>query len=220
MLIDIGANIGDTAAIMATYSNSPLVLIEPSEIYGQFLRKNIARLPNQTTVHAVMISANKTEQGILVHAGGTARFETVDGAGTQMECKSLADVSAERPSMIKIDTDGFDLPILEANLDFLARFQPCLFYENEVKDGRSREAADRVITSLHDIGYRHFALFDDSGLHIISTTEPAILYSLNAYLYKVRSSPVERDLYNYDVLCATQNDKDVFTAVDDYYRRN
>ena len=218
-LVDVGANIGDTAAIMATYSESPLVLIEPSEFYGRFLRNNVERLPNRTTIHPVMISANTREQGVLMHTGGTARFEAVSGGENWIDCKRLADLTDERPCLIKIDTDGFDLPILEGSLDYLEQAKPCLFYENEVSDEKSREAANRAISSLRKIGYHYFAVFDDSGLHLVSTTEPDILYGLNEYLHKVRTAPAERDLYNYDVLCATQMDADVFAGVTEYYRK-
>ena len=45
-LLDIGANIGDTAAIMATYSPSPKILVEPSSFFLVYLQQNAARIPN------------------------------------------------------------------------------------------------------------------------------------------------------------------------------
>jgi hypothetical protein len=34
--LDIGANVGDTAALVATYSEAPLVLVEPSDATSNF----------------------------------------------------------------------------------------------------------------------------------------------------------------------------------------
>ena len=42
--VDIGANIGDTAAVMATYSPSPIIAVEPSDFYHPFLMKNVTQV--------------------------------------------------------------------------------------------------------------------------------------------------------------------------------
>ena len=80
-LVDIGANIGDTAAIMATYSPSPKILVEPSTFFMGFLRENASRIPNVVQIHQTLVSGNHGERGILVHGGGTARFEEDRGVG-------------------------------------------------------------------------------------------------------------------------------------------
>jgi hypothetical protein len=59
-LVDIGANIGDTAAMMATHSPSPIILVEPSEFYGRFLRENASRIPNTTSIHQVIVSGKQS----------------------------------------------------------------------------------------------------------------------------------------------------------------
>jgi len=216
-LVDIGANIGDTAALMATYSGSPLILVEASDFYCGFLRENAARFPNTTTIVQTFISANNREEGILRHAGGTARFEKVEGSGAFVNCRRLADVAGDA-RLIKIDTDGFDMAILSASLDYLAQQRPCLVYENEVRDEDTLTAANQLLQNLYQGGYRSFALFDDSGLHIASTTDLQILYDLNAYLFAVSSWGTERGLNGYDVLAAPAGDEDVLAGVTAQYR--
>ena len=136
-----------------------------------------------------------------------------------MDCKQLVDVADGQTRLIKIDTDGFDVPILSASLDFLAQRRPCLYYENIVRDEETLFAADRLVTDLVGIAYRFFAVFDDAGLHLISTTDPEMLKSLNRYLYKMLTGPERGYLHNYDVLCLPAEDADVFAAVNDYYRQ-
>jgi FkbM family methyltransferase len=216
--VDIGANIGDTAAVMASYAPNPKILVEPSDFYCNFLRRNAARIPNVAQIHQVLISSREREMGMLVHGGGTARFET--GAGTNTwECKQLANIADESTRFIKIDTDGFDVPILAASLDFLTQRQPCLFYENAVPTPEALVASNRLLGDLAEVGYRYFAVFDDAGLHLVSTSDLSLLRDLNRYLFKSLTGPRPRDLYNWDVLCLPAADEDVFVAVTDYYRR-
>jgi FkbM family methyltransferase len=216
--VDIGANIGDTAAIMATYAPNPKILVEPSYFYCNFLRRNAARIPSVAQIHQVLISSRERETGMLVHGDGTARFET--GALTNTwECKQLAKIADESTRFIKIDTDGFDVPILAASLDFLTQRQPCLFYENAVPTQEALDASNRLLGDLAEAGYRYFAVFDDAGLHLVSTSDLSLLQDLNRYLFKSLTGPRARDLYNWDVLCLPAADEDVFVAVTDYYRQ-
>lgn len=53
--VDIGANIGDTAAIMATYALNPKILVEPSPYFCGYLRKNAANIPNVLQIHQALI---------------------------------------------------------------------------------------------------------------------------------------------------------------------
>lgn len=136
-----------------------------------------------------------------------------------MDCKRLAEIADGQTRLIKIDTDGFDLPILAASLEFLAQRRPCLYYENSVGDAGTLAVAHRLVGDLVGIGYRYFAVFDDRGLHLVSTTDLGVLRCLNRYLHKTLTGPEERGLYNYDVLCLPAEDEDVFAAVTEYYRQ-
>src|SRR5262249_30011952 len=188
------------------------------EFFYSFLQENAQLIPNIVKIHRVLVSGRKREEGMLVHGGGTARFETIAGAGVWGECKRLEEIADEKTRLIKIDTDGFDLPILASSLEFLALRRPCLFFENCVKDAETITMADQLVEDLAAIGYQHFAVFDDPGLHLVSTTDLDVLHSLNRYLYKVITGKQERNLYNYDVLCLPVEDQDVFDAVMGYYR--
>lgn len=69
-ILDIGANVGDSAARMATYCRNDLILVEPSPFFGRYLEKNVSRFPNKCTVEKVFISPEATVRGRLVHWGG------------------------------------------------------------------------------------------------------------------------------------------------------
>lgn len=155
---------------------------------------------------------------MLVYGGGTARFERLAVDGSQIDCKLLTDIVDERTRFIKVDTDGFDVPILASSLSFLAERRPCLHFENSVPDLETLNASNKLLEDLRDIGYLYFAVFDDAGLHLVSTTDLETLKSLNHYLFKVLTGPQKRSLFNWDILCLSALDEEIFTVIRDFYR--
>jgi hypothetical protein len=70
-LIDIGANVGDSAARMASHCRNDLILIEPSPLYLKYLKKNAALFHNKTMIEEVLIGGESMGHGNLVHTGGS-----------------------------------------------------------------------------------------------------------------------------------------------------
>ena len=219
-IIDIGANIGDTAAIIANYSSNPLILVEPSDYYYEILIKNIDFIPNVRRVEKVLVSAQPINGGMLKHTTkGTARFIELGEQGEKFTCKKLEEIADNNTRLVKIDTDGFDFSIIESSLEWLLRTKPLLFYENSITDLKTLEESNKVLKELAQIGYDYFIVWDDPGYHIVSTSDLDILFSLNRYLFKIWSSRTRREsICNYDLLCVPAHDKDIFESVTDYYK--
>jgi len=76
-IVDIGANIGDTAAMIASYCGNPLILIEASDYFYDILVKNSSLFPNVKRIEKVFVSNKPRVRGILRYWGGTARFEEI-----------------------------------------------------------------------------------------------------------------------------------------------
>ena len=79
--VDVGANIGDTAAVVRSASPCTMVLVEPSDIFYPYLCKN-----------ASQFGANvKILQGFFVPPGDVnATFELLHSEGTAQPYKSTA----------------------------------------------------------------------------------------------------------------------------------
>jgi FkbM family methyltransferase len=217
-IVDIGANIGDTAAVIATYANNPLILVEPSDYYHEILMSNIHKIPNIKKVEKCFISGKKSIQGVLKHWGGTASFHESEEEGQKYNCKLLQDIADMDTRLIKIDTDGYDFSIIRSSIDWLASAQPCLYYENEIRDLVTLHESNELLVELHRIGYSFFFVWDGPGLHIISTTDLDHLWSLNQYLFKVWSLSIESNICNYDILCLPSSEKKLFELLCNYYR--
>ncbi|HXG27925.1 MAG TPA: FkbM family methyltransferase [Nevskiales bacterium] len=218
-LVDVGANIGDTAAMMATHASNPLLLIEGSDYFFAYLQRNAARLPNETRLHNCLIGDGKSLSGNLQYWGGTAYFVESPGAAG-IATRTLSEVAGDTACFVKIDTDGFDFRIIAASLSWLARVQPGVLFENTIRKLQDLQDAEDTFARLADAGYAHYVVWDDTGLHMLSTSSLREIADLNRYLYKIWSYDGRRSIYNYDVLCLSERDRDVYDLVTCWYRLN
>src|ERR1700733_6326564 len=214
--LDIGANVGGTAALAATYSAAALILVEPRDVYFEFLKRNAKKFSNATTLYKAMIASHDAPRGKLVHATGTAYFDASKPDTNSIPTKTLSDFGS--PRLIKIDTDGFDFSIISTGLEFLHERRPALYFENSIYSSIELQTANDLADDLFKIGYRHFVIFDAIGLHVATINDLDVLKDLNRFLFKVVTGSVQRHFYYYDILCVAEEDRDISAAVSGYFR--
>lgn len=217
-ICDVGANVGDTAAIIATQTRNKLILIEASDYYFDLLTANVRQLPNEKILRKVMIADGAPVHGHLHHWGGTARFEP-DTQSSGTPSMTLAEAADKDTRFVKIDTDGFDFKILSSSLGWFQEVgHPALFWENQITTPEELASADRLFSELQGIGYKYFVVWDDAGFHLLSTDSLAVLQDLNRYVFKVWINKAHISVYNYDVLGLHERDLDIYVQVRDWYR--
>jgi hypothetical protein len=143
-IVDIGANVGDTAAEMRAHTAAPILCVEPDDRFFAILRRNAQQLQPVELAHTAV--------------GGP-------------HGKPLTQILTEHPAfaspaLVKIDTDGMDVPIVLANLDLLARLKPVLFFEYDPHLGATPEVFER----LREIGYRTMDVYENTG-ELVRTVE-------------------------------------------------
>lgn len=162
-VVDVGANVGDTAALVRSATESPILCIEGDLHFFDILRRNAAQLrPPPELEHAFVAGEGKTVRATLRREGGTTRL--VPGTGDDVPLRTLSEILADhpafaRPRLVKIDTDGFDVPIILAELELLARLRPVLFFEYDPSLGAQPVVFDR----LREIGYRRAHVYVNTG---------------------------------------------------------
>jgi FkbM family methyltransferase len=219
VIVDIGANIGDTAAIIASYASNKLILIEASDFFQKFLVENVRKLPNDVSIIHSFIGDGSPSSGGLVHWGGTAYFGRSGGQDAEIQTRRLQDVVGEDVCFIKVDTDGFDAKIINSSLEYLSRNRPALIFENQVTNASELAIADTLCANLVNVGYSHFIIWDDPGFYITSTSSLSVLKDFNRYLFKMWSSKdAVKSVSNFDVLCLGEKDIEIFELVREYYR--
>lgn len=218
-IVDIGANIGDTAAIIATYTCNPLILVEGSSYFFRFLESNASKLPNHVTLRNELVSNGEPTSGSFSYWGGTASFHERAGTGETVATQRLSSIANDKTRFVKIDTDGYDFAILLDGMNWIAAQKPAVLFENQIRNDSDFVAANDVFMRLGDSGYSVFVVWDDAGMHLVTTGDRSVLFDLNRYLFKVFEREQHRSIYNYDVLCVHRDDEDVGQQVSEWFRQ-
>ena len=191
-LIDIGANVGDTVAIVRELSQCPILCIEGDEYYFAILSENIRRAEFLSVNAVCAFVATYTGEigGRLISVAGTAHF--VENSSSAMKAIKLSRLlndfpEFQYPKLLKIDTDGFDCSILRSELGWLGKRKPVIFFEYDpfFLQNQSYDGA-RIFEDLLSIGYTFAIIYDNFGDYLISVD-----------LY--RDAQILTDLQNYYV---------------------
>lgn len=216
-IVDVGANIGDTAAILASYVPNKLILVEGSDYYYHFLEKNLHHFPNVVVPIKGMVSDGSEIQGELRHWGGTAYFKHHGQEDLATPTLSLSQIADSNTRFIKIDTDGFECCILNAALPWLEIQKPAILFENQLRNEHDLDRFNNLYDQLSSIGYRYFVAWDDPGFHILSTDSVEAVKDLNRYQYKIHNANLPR-INNYDIICLHKTDEDIYTELTRLWR--
>lgn len=182
-LVDIGANVGDTAAIVRARVRLPILCIEGDPRFFGLLEENTRRLPDIELARDFVWIGDEMLHARLDAGCGSARLVCDDRAGAPIRARRLSAILADHPrftepAIIKIDTDGLDCPIIESELDLLARVKPVLFFEFDPHLLKlAGHGESRVFEALRKIGYHTCLLWENTGeflLHADLVNEPLI----------------------------------------------
>ncbi|MBK9579668.1 MAG: FkbM family methyltransferase [Fibrobacterota bacterium] len=223
IVIDVGANIGDTAIAMMQKCRNNFVCIEASELFAGYLNRNIERLPEFERSRLKVIQKFVGTGGItgeLKHAeGGTATLSVASdsAAVTHVALDLLVNPSAN-VGVIKVDTDGFDFDVISSAERVLEESEPVLFWENEVRERFQLDGFVKMMELLRGKGYSHFWVFDNFGNLMLSETGIDEILALNEYVYSMNQSRSTRTIYYVDVLATTNRRLDIAKSAIQKYR--
>jgi len=188
--MDIGANVGDTACIIKSAEDIPLLCIEGEEFIFSFLKKNIVQFSN-TTAHQLFLG-EKTGVASVVFENAGWNLTLKPGAGpstTSIKLTSLDDFMATQPGglmfkLLKIDTEGFDCNIIRGAMNFLRNFTPAITFEyNRGNMDAIGEPGLPTLFKLQELGYSNMIFHDQNGRFLLSATmaDHALIKDLHEY---------------------------------------
>lgn len=166
--IDVGANIGDTVAVLRARAHFPILCVEGDPAYARLLAHNTAG--EADVERAVCLLADgRAFAGRLATAHGSGRL--VGGAPGEGTIPTVtlpqlleAHPRFRRAKLLKVDTDGFDLAIMQAALPWLAEARPILFFEYDPHFFHTQGVAGgKVLRGLHKRGYEQALVYDNDG---------------------------------------------------------
>jgi FkbM family methyltransferase len=135
-LIDIGANIGDTVALITENNSGKFLCIEGDKKYLPLLRKNVGLLDKKSYFEIAPYYCgevnNRKNKYSINNQGGTARL--VPNGIDKLSILSLDEIlnkntKFKKANIIKIDTDGFETSVIKGAKELLLNQHPMVFFE-------------------------------------------------------------------------------------------
>ncbi|MBF0561737.1 MAG: FkbM family methyltransferase [Alphaproteobacteria bacterium] len=173
VIVDIGANIGDTAASLVSVPGVSVVSIEGDERYFQLLSANTRNWKNVLAIRAFVAQHSGVVEGQLHRVAGTAGLRS-DGQTASIHGENLEDILDrvdvhDAIDIIKIDTDGYDINIIRGALDMIARKKPVIFFEYD-QDLFLPHTADgaHIFADMLLIWYRMAVVYQNTGEYLLS----------------------------------------------------
>lgn len=213
VVIDIGANIGDTIIAMLQSSSCSYVGIEPSDKFYKILEHNITFLPkelkNRVHYHKAMIT---TLKGSLKHNFGTASLDTSyidDTIRTASLDELIDDDLVHNIKLIKVDIDGYDYDALLSSKGIIRKVKPILFWENEILSLKQKSGYEDLIRFLIENEYEYCYVFDNFGNLMLENIDFKFIPSLFNYIYSMNFYGHIRTIHYVDILAVGANHKDI-----------
>lgn len=176
--LDIGANVGDTALPLLAQTDCRMIAVEGNPAFLPYLRHNLECFGERAAIVPAFAGTTASGPVALETARGTARLVPASaGNADATPFLQLAEIVATAafgvPDLVKTDTDGFDIGIIEAGIDWLAEHRPVLFFEfDPVLTAPSGADCWGIFAKLAAAGYR-------SGLAYLNTGEPCRSFALD-----------------------------------------
>jgi FkbM family methyltransferase len=210
VVIDIGANIGDTTVPMAIAAGKEGVTFgfDPNPFVFKILEVNATL--NRDKAHIIpVLNAITVQEEEFYYISSEASFanggisptresihgkyiypEKIKGVNLLEFFNRNHQKLLDRLTFIKVDTEGYDKEILKSISDLISRYKPVLVAESFGKS--TDEAKKELFEVIHSYGYRLFYFADfreGTPTEEIKTAEDMIRWKDTINLYAI---PVER----------------------------
>jgi FkbM family methyltransferase len=171
-MVDVGANVGDSAAIVRTFAAHPILCVEGEPRFFQLLGENTRRMPDVELEHTFLGAAGDHIRSIKVQRGN-AQILLGPAPGANPIC-TLSEVLARHPrfaspKLLKLDAEGFDCKILASEIQFLKQNKPVLFFEYYPHSSEmAGQDALQLFPLLSQIGYAVLLIYRNIGKYFMT----------------------------------------------------
>lgn len=224
-MIDVGANVGDTIAVVRSLVQLPIIAIEGDATSFSFLQKNASQFPDVMVFNQYLGEENKQIAVNIDKAGWNNTILPDQEGDKELDLKTLDDLieknslSNREIKLLKIDTEGFDTIILRGCRRTISKHHPVLYFEYNGQNMRAiHENGFDTLLSLKEYGYHSIHVYDCVSNLILTTTleNAGILKQLHNYAHKNKSM-----IPYYDLCIFHEHDEELSEAfVEQENKRN
>lgn len=206
--VDIGANVGDSAATIREKCNMTVVCIEGELYFYKYLLMNQKAVGNIVPVFAFIGDEEKTIRGEIVPAYGTAGIKS--SGNNLIKVRKLESllieekIALDKVKLIKTDTDGFDFTIMLGSKNFIASHKPSVFFEYDLFNGADIKKSIETIQLLEELHYK-FIMYDNFGHLLSSVQHDAVERFLEINTYLLSSKKYGGGICYLDVFATVDN---------------
>lgn len=212
-VLDIGANVGDTLAVIKSNLETPVIGIEGDDTSFRFLEANAKQFSDVTIIKQFLGEKKQTMQVAMEKSGWNTTLIPSSGTGRELTLKTLDEVLEENNlvnrtiKVLKIDCEGFDTIILRGAGELLQRQKPVVFFEyNKTNMNAINEDGLGTLFAMEKFGYSSVIYFDNYGRYMLST--PLSNRELVTQLHGYTEDNVSQVGY-YDVCLFHDDDSDI-----------
>jgi len=211
--IDVGANVGDTACIIKSAEDIPLICIEGDRFSFAFLQKNTAQFSHTSAYNLFLGEKTGLIQADLEKSGWNTTIKPgASLAAREVQLTSIDDFIGRQEAcgtmkLFKVDTEGFDCPIIRGGREYIRQVSPVIVFEynRENMDALGEKGLD-TLAMLEQLGYSRIFFHDPVGRYLLSTTldQRTLLRDLHEYADGRRGN-----ICYYDLTLFHQHDHDL-----------
>ncbi len=215
LVIDIGANCGDTIALMHEQNQKlSYVCVEPDSTFLSYLKKNIDQLKqlgNPIDVLCVQALIGKAvNTAFLTGEGGTKKVVLDSSNGTPINSRTIDDIHNEldlgKVRFIKSDVDGFDYDVLDSASNVIKNYSPILYFEAQVDNLDQLKGFEATLREQINQGYKVWVVFDNYGNLILNTNSVDDVLQIFNYVWGQSFGISTRTIYYLDILAVCDHD--------------
>lgn len=217
LIIDVGANVGDTTVAIAQVCSNPIFSIEGDAGFYELLRQNVDYVSDAKgrirTIKA--LAGTGIYSGNLVSTGTTASRseESLGSASSKLDDLLRSDgIALDSIALIKVDTDGFDADVLFSAASTLKASKPMLFWENQFSTAGQMAALEKLYPVLEDIGYDYAWIFDNFGNLLLEECSYRQIEDINKYVAAQQFHGIKKTILYTDVFATASKDVDAGRA--------
>jgi FkbM family methyltransferase len=216
-VLDIGANTGDTVALIKSVADIPVVSVEGDDISFSYLTRNTRQFKEVKILNQFLGEKPGKIKAVLDKKGWNTTIVPSENADTFIEIDTLDSVLQKNNipiadlKLFKVDTEGFDTIIMRGAWNYIRTVHPVIYLEfNWDNMNAIGENGLKTIFDLKDEGYSKVIFFDDRGRYIITTDldNRHVIESLSSY-----ADGKSGLIYYYNICVLHKEDEDLAEAI-------